>query len=142
VEKGNRISSLLDKLRDNVRKLKYLSGFSSEEFLSDFTKIESAKHLLQVSIERCIDICNQIIARRQFLSPKSYVESFEILAEEGVLSPSALPAFRQMARFRNRLVHLYWEIDDRALYDILQHHLDDFDVFAGLICDYLAGDAG
>ncbi len=34
-----------------------------------------------------------------------------------------------MAGLRNRLVHLYWEIDDIQLYDYLQGELGDFDLF-------------
>ncbi len=38
-----------------------------------------------------------------------------------------------MARFRNRLVHLYWEVDDQQVYHILTHDLDDFDAFVAYI---------
>jgi uncharacterized protein YutE (UPF0331/DUF86 family) len=34
-----------------------------------------------------------------------------------------------MTRFRNRLVHIYWEVDDNELYQILQTRLDDFRQF-------------
>ena len=35
----------------------------------------------------------------------------------------------QMARFRNRLVHIYWKIDVDLLYMILQEDLADFERF-------------
>ena len=44
---------------------------------------------------------------------------------------------RNMAKFRNRLVHLYWELDDRQLYDILQNRLDDFKKFLDYIARFL-----
>ena len=44
-----------------------------------------------------------------------------------------LPTARQMVRFRNRLVHLYWEVDDEIVYQILQNNLADFDRFARYI---------
>ena len=31
-----------------------------------------------------------------------------------------------MAKFRNRLVHLYWELDDATIHDILSTRLGDF----------------
>lgn len=41
-----------------------------------------------------------------------------------------LPKLKQMVRFRNRLVHMYWEIDAEIIYDeILQDDLGDFDTF-------------
>jgi uncharacterized protein YutE (UPF0331/DUF86 family) len=34
-----------------------------------------------------------------------------------------------MVSFRNRTVHLYWELDDDVVYDILQNNLGDFETF-------------
>jgi uncharacterized protein YutE (UPF0331/DUF86 family) len=44
---------------------------------------------------------------------------------------------RQMAGFRNRLVHLYWEIDDAQVHAYLQEKLADFDSFAQYIVHYV-----
>ncbi|MBS1250816.1 MAG: hypothetical protein MAG431_02412 [Chloroflexi bacterium] len=38
-----------------------------------------------------------------------------------------------MAGLRNRLVHLYWEVDESILYTILQNDLDDFDQFKAYV---------
>jgi len=50
--------------------LKWLAGFSAEEFLADFTKVESAKHLFQVSVECCLDVSNHIIAVSDYVRRK------------------------------------------------------------------------
>lgn len=34
-----------------------------------------------------------------------------------------------MAKFRNRVVHLYFKVDDEMIYKILQDNLEDFEVF-------------
>lgn len=34
-----------------------------------------------------------------------------------------------MAKFRNKIVHLYQDIDDEEIYKILQNNLDDFKRF-------------
>jgi uncharacterized protein YutE (UPF0331/DUF86 family) len=39
---------------------------------------------------------------------------------------------------RNRLVHLYWEVDDALLFNFLQNDLSDFDQFIYFIENYLA----
>jgi len=49
-----------------------------------------------------------------------------------------LPALRQMTSFRNRVVHLYWDVDDQIVYQTTQNNLADLDRFAQLIADYLA----
>jgi len=35
-----------------------------------------------------------------------------------------------MARFRNRLVHLYWDTDFRLVHRIIRDELDDLEAFA------------
>jgi len=42
-----------------------------------------------------------------------------------------------MAKFRNRLVHLYWEIDKETLYGFIQDDLDDFKLFEQKVVEYL-----
>ncbi len=42
---------------------------------------------------------------------------------------------RAMARFRNRLVHLYWDVDDELVYEYLQTSLGDFDRFAAAVAE-------
>lgn len=50
---------------------------------------------------------------------------------------SALEQLRQMAGLRNRLVHLYWEIDDELVYQYIQDNLIDFDEFIQKVLEFL-----
>ena len=128
-----KVEGLLATLNSYIGKLQILSVYSKQAFLSDFTKVESAKHLLQVSVECCLNISHHIIASERFRSPKSYADAFVILTEEFILPEEFLPTLQQMAQFRNRLVHLYWEIDEEAIYDILQKNLGDFSKFINYV---------
>jgi len=56
------LATILSNLRDHLGKLAILAAFPQEAFTQDFTKVESAKHLLQVSIECCLDIAHHIVA--------------------------------------------------------------------------------
>ncbi len=47
----DKVEGKLENLRGYVQKLAHLASLPRKEFLSDFTKIESAKHLFQVSVE-------------------------------------------------------------------------------------------
>jgi uncharacterized protein YutE (UPF0331/DUF86 family) len=140
VVRPDKVEGILENLRGYVEKLQRLASLSREEFLSDFTKVESAKHLFQVSVESCIDVSNHIIASERFRAPKSYAETFEILAEQGVIGKDFLLTLRQMVQFRNRLVHLYWEVDVEVIYDLLQKNLGDFETFTSQILRYLSND--
>lgn len=138
----NTIESILNNLEDYLGKLSTLTNYSEELFLDDFTKVESAKHLLQVSIEACLDIAHHIVADEGYRPAKDYYDTFVILNEQGILPDSFMPTLRQMVSFRNRTVHLYWELDDDIVYDILQNNLDDFETFVDYILSFMEQQSG
>jgi len=56
-------------------------------------------------------------------------DTFKVMAEAGALDNTFVQQLRNMAKFRNRLVHLYWEVDDVQVYEFLKTRLDDFKAF-------------
>ena len=44
------------------------------------------------------------------------------------------------SKFRNRLAHIYWEIDDTRVYQILKDHLCDFKNLIDSIARFLKWD--
>lgn len=131
------VASILGNLRNHRDKLSILAGYSREDFLQDFTKVESAKHLLQVSIESCLDLAHHVVADEGYRMPQGSYDAFVILNEQGILPDDFMPALREMVSFRNRLVHLYWDVDDTVVYDIVQHNLGDFETFVNHILSFL-----
>ncbi|MEK7325666.1 MAG: DUF86 domain-containing protein [Chloroflexota bacterium] len=136
--KPGKVLSMLNNLRDYRQKLGRLAELSEADFLADFTKVESAKHLLQVSVEACLDIAHHIVADGGYRTPQDSFDTFVVLNEEKILPDDFLPILRQMTSFRNRVVHLYWDVDDQIVYQTAQHNLADLDRFAQLISNYLA----
>ena len=130
-------TSILNNLRSYQNKLSILAGYSREDFLQDFTKVESAKHLLQVSIECCLDIAHHIVADEGYRTPQDSYDTFIILYEQDILPDSFMPVLRQMVSFRNRVVHLYWDVNDATVYDIVQQSLGDFNTFVGHILSFI-----
>lgn len=59
------------------------------------------------------------------------------MAEEGVLKNEILDDLVAMAKFRNRLVHLYLEVNNDQLHAILLSRLDDFGLVLTSIASYL-----
>jgi len=130
------LASRIGKLRSYLEKLRNLAAIPQEQFLQDFTKVESAKHLLQVSIESCLDIAHHIVADEGYRTPADYYDTFVVLNEKDILPEGFLPTLRQMVSFRNRVVYLYWDIDDATVYRILQENLNDFETYIGYVLDF------
>jgi len=130
------LASILGNLRGYVEKLAILAALSEETFLQDFTNVESAKRLLQVSIECCLDIAHHIVADEGYRTPGDYYDTFVVLHENGIVPEGFMPTLRQMVSFRNRVVHLYWDVDDATVYRILQKDLGDFETYVSYILDF------
>ena len=136
------IGKITDKFGQLDEFLMILRGMQStplEAFLRDKILIGSAKYYLQVSIECCLDIANHIIAAETFRAPKDYADSFKVLEEHAILNADQETNLSQMAKFRNRLVHLYGEIDDAYVYQFINKDLQDIPKFkTAIAAKYLA----
>jgi len=127
---------IIDKFGQMDEFLAILKGMRQtpvEKFVKDKILIGSAKYYLQVSIECCLDIANHIIAAEGFRAPKDYADSFKVLEENKVLHEELGTKLRQMAKFRNRLVHLYGEVDDNYVYEFIKKDLRDILEFKKVI---------
>ena len=116
-------------IEENVRRLQLLGARPHNEFVGDFVALEAAKHLLQVSVEAMLDIGAHLTARLRLKTPGEGAEVFRRLAQEGLLPAEHVPTYTRMVKFRNRLVHLYQEVDAEQVYQIVQNELVDFRTF-------------
>lgn len=135
-----KVDQIISNLRAYRSELGKLSQTPKCEFLTDSDKVGSAKYHFVVAIECCIDIANHIISREGLDFPESNVEGFEILIENGWLPESMRNRLAAMAKFRNRLVHLYWKIDDEKVYEYLDTCLGDFDDYVAEILENMDAD--
>jgi uncharacterized protein YutE (UPF0331/DUF86 family) len=62
-------------------------------------------------------------------SSSSYGECFQGLQEFGILDDELLERLIRMARFRNLLVHRYWEVDSKRILQYARENLGDFEAF-------------
>lgn len=117
---------VLEKLRvikENLDKLNSFKDVPLNLFVSNFEKYDSARYNLQTAIEAMLDICNHIIARKAYKVPRNNAEAFRLLCHKGILSPDMEDAYTAMARFRNRVVHLYDQVDNQEIYRIIREDL-------------------
>ena len=124
-----RVRDLLGNIAEAQGRLRELGQLAEAEFLADYRNTESAKYLLIVATEAAIDLCNHIVARQGGRAPQDYADCFAILADLKVIKPDLAKRLKQMARFRNLFVHLYWKVDNQRVYQVIQDSLGDLDTF-------------
>lgn len=126
-------------LRDEIAYLKHeRDGLRTFREYQDNKRLRKAiERSLQVAVEVCLDIGRRIIALEGFRYPETNQDVFQILREEKIVPEDLLTTLREMARFRNLIVHDYAKIDNARVYGILKKRLGDFGAFAEAIRAYL-----
>ena len=69
--------------------------------------------------------------------PKDYSDTFRIMQNNHIISGSLLEKLILMTRFRNRLVHLYWDVDDNLVLEIMKNDYKDFIEYRTAVLEYL-----
>lgn len=126
----------LTKLEQTLRKLKELSSISWDEYKKNEALQDRAERNLQLAAQACIDIGSHIIADREYRTPSSYSDIFNVLQEEGLLPKELAEKMKRIAGFRNILVHDYLDIDPKIVHACLGQ-LNDFKEFAEYIVKIL-----
>ena len=132
-----RIRKMVSSMRVAVIQLSDLRRLNEKDFLNDSHKIASAKYNFIIGIEAAIDIGNHIISQNGFRAPEDYADTFTVLGEHGVVDKEFVRVLKNMARFRNRLVHLYWDVEDKQVYEIMQTRVGDFKTFLNHVSSFL-----
>ncbi|OFV93655.1 MAG: hypothetical protein A3G76_14645 [Acidobacteria bacterium RIFCSPLOWO2_12_FULL_65_11] len=125
-------------IRRYVGDLRDMAGISEAAFLENRERQYAVLHALQLAIEASVDIATHICAADNLGIPSSYAEAFDLLERAGIVDSTVATELRGMARFRNRIVHFYGEIDLRLVYGLLHNHLEDFDRYLAAIERYLS----
>ncbi|MGI9081306.1 MAG: type VII toxin-antitoxin system HepT family RNase toxin [Thermoleophilaceae bacterium] len=126
-----RVRRLLEALADYRGKLVTLSELPAAEYQGD--RAFAGRYLVQVSAQVCIDMANHVIASSGWRTPADFRDAFTVLEEEGVLDAELAERMRALAGLRNRLVHVYEDVDDRIVYDSLSEGLSDLSSFSRAI---------
>ncbi len=136
----DKIQKISSEIYGSLELLEELKHLSNDELINNKHMVSSAKYNLIVAIEGMIDLCNHVISVNGWGAPVDYADAFAILCNKGAFDKDSLELYVKMTRFRNRLVHIYWEVDSNYLQEILHSHLDDikkflkqFNIFIGIV---------
>jgi len=123
-------------LRESLQVLAARSGVSVEELDADTELLWVVERGLQLCAQNALDIATHIAASRGRDVP-DYASAIDELGRLAVLDPDFAREFRNVAGFRNVLVHGYLDVDLDVLHRLLHERLGDFESFAARIEAYL-----
>lgn len=73
---------------------------------------------------------------QQFEAPKTYADVFREL-EKHKITHDLEPSMIEITKFRNRLVHAYWDISPDVVYSIIHTKLGDIQQFLNQVALYI-----
>lgn len=111
-----------------MRELRTLARPS--EIQRDIREQRFVEHTLQIAIQAALDAASHVVSDGRLGEPRTNRELFDLLARADVISDELAGRLRQMAGFRNILVHGYQDVDVRIVRSIVETRLDDLVAFA------------
>jgi len=82
------------------------------------------------AVQLCVDIGANLLAGADSAPPATMGETFEKLAELGIIDNELKTIMKKAVGFRNVAVHGYDKIDFAIVFSIIHHHLPDFKHYA------------
>ncbi len=125
----NIILNRFKQMEELIQNLNEIKKKSKEEFLSNYLVYLSAQRALETCINICIDIGNHILSLNKNGMPETYGDIFIELSKLGLINKEIEKKLIKMVKFRNLLGHLYLEISNEKIYEILHENLGDFNLF-------------
>ncbi len=113
---------LAQEMHDALKDLQSINNLVNS--LADLEKdpliLRAARDAAFVAVQSAIDMGNRIIATEGYRKPETYRDTFSVLAETGLLTPELSDKLKDLAGFRNALVHFYWKFQRERLLRFLK----------------------
>lgn len=135
------VTKLLAGLAHRTSRVASLRKPSMEALVADENALDLVSFNLMLAVQAACDIATHVIAEERFRPASSLAESFERLAEEGVISRTTAARLAQAAGFRNVVAHAYHRVNPTAVYMASTTGLDDLDAFAREVSQWLISQA-
>lgn len=100
---------------------------------ADVREARFVEHTLQIAIQAVLDTASHIVSDERLGEPRTNRELFDLLERAGWIDPALAGSLRDMAGFRNVLVHGYDTVDLAIVRDVVERHLDELLLFAATV---------
>jgi uncharacterized protein YutE (UPF0331/DUF86 family) len=118
-----------------LQRLRRHAGKPMAALLAEPDALWAVERGLQLCAQNSLDVATHLAASSGRDVP-DYAAAIDALAALGVLTADFAARFRDVAGFRNVLVHAYLDVDPARVHAVLNQRLGDFDEFARRVQDY------
>lgn len=126
-----KIRNIISDIENSIEELKAITSCSLEDFKKDRRNYGLAEHYLRRALEGILTVGSHILSRLP-AKTKDYRQIILSLGEYKIVPEEFAEKNKRLASYRNRLVHLYWDVSAEELYQVIKQHTDDLSMF----CSY------
>lgn len=101
-----------------------------ETLMRDYDAQDILSLNLSRAVQLCVDIGTHLVSALDSPPPTTMGETFDILAQAGIIDVELASRMKKAVGFRNLTVHNYSEINWAIVHAIARYHLKDFEAFA------------
>ena len=127
------IEQKLESLRRCLRRIETKCPADALTLMTDIDLQDIIALNLSRAVQICVDIGAHLIASMETPPPDTMGQTFDVLAQEGVLNNVLAVNLKKAVGFRNIAVHNYESINWIIVHSIIRYHLADFTEFAKMV---------
>jgi uncharacterized protein YutE (UPF0331/DUF86 family) len=127
------VEQKLESLRCCLRRIETKCPTDAATLVADIDLQDIVSLNLSRAVQISVDIGAHLIAGMEVLPPDTMGQTFDLLAQEGVLNIALASSLKKAVGFRNIAVHNYESINWDIVHSIVKYHLADFSEFAKVV---------
>lgn len=124
-----KIKKRFSEINEALNEVRRLTSLEDKDFWSKKENIAAVKYYLLLATEDIGGICSHIAARKFNKGVSAFGECFEVLSKENFIGEDLSSRLRKIVKFRNKLMHQYWEVDDKKILEYARQDIGDFEDF-------------
>jgi uncharacterized protein YutE (UPF0331/DUF86 family) len=127
------VEQKLESLRRCLQRIETKCPADAETLVADVDLQDIVSLNLSRAVQLCVDIGAHLIAGMDVPPPDTMGQTFDLLAQSGVLDTTLASSLKKAVGFRNIAVHSYETINWHIVHSIVKNHLTDFSAFAKVV---------
>jgi len=132
-----RLRGKLDLMTTYLDRLKAYESVTLEEYLADYDKQLVVERLLQLIIQVALDLNRYFLKQLQVEQPAKNFDGFIEIAKHGIITSELAEILAESGSLRNRLVHVYDEINPVLVYRSIQKALQYYPIYQRQVTAYI-----
>lgn len=131
------VEQKLESLRRCLHRIEAKCPADAQVLLSDIDLQDIVALNLSRAVQLCVDIGAHLLAGTGGPPPDTMGQTFDLLAQAGVLPVELAGRLKKAVGFRSLAVHNYSAINWLIVHRIASHHMADFTAFARVVSGLL-----